>query len=97
MGNRFKQAAEYQQNQINKKEVENKHKNIEQKVEQEETGKNLSLKNILSNIENKEVSSNYTFYLKKDNVEKLRRIAKQKKISSSKLLDSILSEVLSNI
>ncbi len=97
MGNRFKQAAEYQQNQINKKEVENKHENIEQKVEQEETGKNLSLKNILSNIENKEVSSNYTFYLKKDNVEKLRRIAKQKKISSSKLLDSILSEVLSNI
>lgn len=97
MGNRFKQAAEYQQNQINKKEVENKHKNIEQKVEQEETGKNLSLKNILSNIENKEVSSNYTFYLKKDNVEKLRRIAKQKNISSSKLLDSILSEVLSNI
>ena len=65
MGNRFKQAAEYQQNQINKKEVENKHENIEQKVEQEETGKNLSLKNILSNIENKEVSSNYTFYLKK--------------------------------
>lgn len=97
MGNRFKQAAEYQQNQINKKEVENKHENIEQKVEQEETGKNLSLKNILSNIENKEVSSNYTFYLKKDNVEKLRRIAKQKKISSSKLLDSIFSEVLSNI
>ena len=97
MGNRFKQAAEYQQNQINKKEVENKHKNIEQKVEQEETGKNLSLKNILSNIENKEVSSNYTFYLKKDNVEKLRRIAKQKNISSSKLLDSILSEVLFNI
>ena len=97
MWNRFKQAAEYQQNQINKKEVENKHENIEQKVEQEETGKNLSLKNILSNIENKEVSSNYTFYLKKDNVEKLRRIAKQKKISSSKLLDSILSEVLSNI
>lgn len=97
MGNRFKQAAEYQQNQINKKEVENKHENIEQKVEQEETGKNLSLKNILSNIENKEVSSNYTFYLKKDNVEKLRRIAKQKNISSSKLLDSILSEVLSNI
>ena len=97
MGNRFKQAAEYQQNQINKKEVENKHENIEQKVEQEETGKNLSLKNILSNIENKEVSSNYTFYLKKDNVEKLRHIAKQKKISSSKLLDSILSEILSNI
>ena len=97
MGNRFKQAAEYQQNQINKKEVENKHENIEQKVEQEETGKNLSLKNILSNIENKEVSSNYTFYLKKDNVEKLRRIAKQKNISSSKLLDSILSEVLFNI
>lgn len=97
MWNRFKQAAEYQQNQINKKEVENKQENIEQKVEQEETEKNLSLKNILSNIENKEVSSNYTFYLKKDNVEKLRRIAKQKNISSSKLLDSILSEVLSNI
>ena len=61
MGNRFKQAAEYQQNQINKKEVENKHENIEQKVEQEETGKNLSLKNILSNIENKEVSFNLHF------------------------------------
>lgn len=42
MGNRFKQAAEYQQNQINKKEVENKHENIEQKVEQEETGKILA-------------------------------------------------------
>ena len=56
------------------------HKNIEQKIEQEETEKNLSLKNILSNIENKEVSSNYTFYLKKDNVEKLRHIAKQKNI-----------------
>ena len=53
---------------------------MQNKIEQEETEKNLSLKNILSNIENKEVSSNYTFYLKKDNVEKLRHIAKQKNI-----------------
>ncbi len=53
---------------------------MQNKIEQEETEKNLSLKNILSNIKNKEVSSNYTFYLKKDNVEKLRHIAKQKNI-----------------
>lgn len=97
MANRFKQAAKYQQEQMNEEKTENKQEEIIQKREQEKVEENLNLKNILSNIENKEVSSNYTFYLKKDNVEKLKHIAKQKKISSSKLLDSILSEILSNI
>lgn len=97
MANRFKQAAEYQQSQINKKETEDKQEqNIKQENEIQEVEKGLNLKRILDNIENKELSSNYTFYLKKANVDKLRHIAKQKKISSSKLLDNILSELLSN-
>ena len=36
----------------------------------------------------------YAFYLSDDNVEKLKKMAEKKKISASKLLDHILSEVL---
>ena len=36
----------------------------------------------------------YAFYLSDDNVDKLKKMAEKKKISASKLLDHILSEVL---
>ena len=36
----------------------------------------------------------YAFYLSDDNVAKLKKMAEKKKISASKLLDHILSEVL---
>ena len=36
----------------------------------------------------------YAFYLSDDNVDKLKKMAEKKKISASKLLDHILSEIL---
>ena len=42
----------------------------------------------------KPTGKTYAFYLSDDNVDKLKKMAEKKKISASKLLDHILSEVL---
>ena len=45
------------------------------------------------NIE-KSAAKTHAFYLSDENVEKLKKLAKQKGVSTSKLLDHILSEIL---
>ena len=51
--------------------------------------------NIFANLEAEKPSGKtYAFYLSDDNVAKLKKMAEKNKISASKLLDHILSEVL---
>ncbi len=85
--NRFKKEEEQQEELKRKKE-------LGEKGEKETKGKEFSIKDLLAGMENKEESSNFTFYLRKNNMKKLKTLASKKKISVSKLLDNILTEIL---
>ena len=84
--NRFKKEEEQQEELKRKKE-------LEEKGERETKGKEFSIEGLLASMENKEESSNFTFYLRKNNIKKLKTLASKKKISVSKLLDNILTEI----
>lgn len=62
--------------------------------ERREKAESVSLDAILDTIETKDECKNYTFYLKKRNMDRLSKLAKTKKISVSKLLDNIISNLL---
>lgn len=63
----------------------------EKKVEKPEA----PVRDIFAKLEAEKPSGKtYAFYLSDDNVAKLKKMAEKKKISASKLLDHILSEIL---
>ena len=73
------------------KPVEKPAKKSEKKAEKKEQ----PALDIFANLESEKPSGKtYAFYLSDDNVAKLKKMAEKNKISASKLLDHILSEVL---
>lgn len=93
MVNKFK-AAEKQKEEVEVLGRENREYNDEINTVPKKSKKNVSLDTILDTIENKEECKNYTFYLRKRNMEKLAKLAKAKKISVSKLLDNLIASLL---
>ena len=93
MVNKFK-AAEKQKEEVEVLGRENREYNDEINTVPKKSKKNVSLDAILDTIETKDECKNYTFYLKKRNMERLAKLAKAKKISVSKLLDSLISNLL---
>ena len=91
MVNKFK-AAEKQREEVLEREYKESNKEINTVSNKNE--KNVSLDAILDTIENKQECKNYTFYLKKKNMDRLAKLAKSKKISVSKLLDSLIASLL---
>ena len=67
----------------------------EEKAEKKPAKATKSAADIFAKLGNEKPSGKtYAFYLSDDNVDKLKKMAEKKKISASKLLDHILSEVL---
>ena len=67
----------------------------EEKKEKEPAKQEKASLDIFANLgSDKPTGKTYAFYLSDDNVDKLKKMAAKKKISASKLLDHILSEVL---
>ncbi len=67
----------------------------EEKKEKEPAKQEKASLDIFANLgSDKPTGKTYAFYLSDDNVDKLKKMAEKKKISASKLLDHILSEVL---
>lgn len=93
MVNKFK-AAEKQREEVEVLGKENQEYNDEINTVPKKNEKNVSLDAILDTIENKDEYKNYTFYLKKKNMDRLAKLAKSKKISVSKLLDSLIASLL---
>ncbi len=65
------------------------------KTEPEKQKKEKETKDIFAGLKTEKTAGKaYTFYLSTDNVDKLKEMAEKKGVSTSKLLDHILSEVL---
>ena len=77
------------------KETKTAPKKAEKKVEKKEEAPAKKSLDIFAGLETEKPSGKtYAFYLSDDNVKKLKEMAGKKGISTSKLLDHILSEVL---
>ena len=90
MSNRFKQSIDNLRNKPDKSVGINE----ENEAKAESVSNNTVLDNILSTIPKESQGKNYAFYLSNEIGEAVAKVAKQKGISKSKLVENILKQVL---